>query len=98
MNIPVKLLDLMKLMFKLVGLTEKLDENRDLRLQYLRHDRLDQVIYSANGIALECLGVVGDHACQENDRRMPRTLALFDERCNLAAAHSMHLYVKQDLR
>ena len=79
-------------------LLPELDEDGDLRPQHERVERLHQVVDRARAVAAEhVLGVLRDRG-QEEDRDVPRPLALLDQLRGLEAVHARHLDVEQDRR
>ena len=68
-----------------LALGEELDEDRDLRLQDLRRERLEEVVDGADRVAAEHVQVAPVVRRQEDDRRVARALALADERGRLVA-------------
>ena len=53
----------------------QLDEDRDLRVEHLRDERLEQVVDRADRVAAEDVRVAAVVRGQEDDRRLPRALA-----------------------
>ena len=77
---------------------EQLDEHRDLRSQHVGRHRLDQIVDGADGVAAEDVlraPVVGG---QEDDRRLPRSRPLANQRRRLVAVDAGHDDVEQDQR
>ena len=76
----------------------QVDEDRDLRPEDLRVERLHQVVHGARLVAPEdVLGVLGDRR-QEEDRDGARPLSLLDQLGGLEAVEPGHLDVQQDRR
>ena len=73
----------------------ELDEHLDLGAQDLRHDRRQDVVHRTQRVALHGLHVVGEGG-HEDDGRVPRLLALADQRRGLQARHAGHVDVEQD--
>src|SRR5258708_6266289 len=75
----------------------QLDEDRDLRAQDLRYDRLDQKIHRAEAVSAKQMGIALVTS-QEEDRSALRTLPLADEFGRFKAVHLRHLDVQQNQR
>ena len=74
----------------------EVDEHGHLRPQDVRVEGLHQIVDGSGSVALEdVLGVLRDRG-QEDDRNVPRPLALLDQLGGLEAVHARHLHVEQD--
>ena len=76
----------------------QVDEHPDLRPQHLGHDRLEQEVHRPDLVAPEHCHVGAFVGGQEDDRRVPRAVALPDQVGDLEAVHARHLDVHQDQR
>jgi hypothetical protein len=92
------LLELLRLTPKLLRLLMQLDEDRDLRAQDFRIERLEDVVDGAGGVAAEDLLLVLRDRGDEDDGHVLRPLALLDQRGGLEAVELGHLDVQQDDR
>src|SRR5262249_47086433 len=90
LQVGVKLSDLF-------GFPVKFDEDRDLRFQRVRVNRLGDVIYRAERIALGDVRLAPALVSgQEDDRDVARAFSLADQRRRLNAVHLGHAHVQQD--
>jgi hypothetical protein len=81
---------------QLERLAVEVDEDRDLRAQNVRIERLEEVVDRSGGVALEDVDLFLRDRRQEDDRNRPRLRALLDQRRGLEAVESRHLRVHQD--
>ena len=79
-------------------LAVQLDEDRDLRAQHLRVERLEEVVDGARGVAAEHVPLLLRDRGQEDDRDRLRPLALLDQLRGLEPVETRHLDVEQDAR
>ena len=77
---------------------EEVDEDRDLRLEHVRHDRLEEVVDGAAGDAAHHVFVERVDRRQEDDRRISEPLVLPDHRRRFEAVDVRHANVEQDQR
>ena len=76
----------------------QVDEDRDLRAQHVRVERLEQVVDRADRVAAEDLLALLVDGRQEDDRDVLGALALLDELGGLEPVQARHLDVEQDRR
>ena len=76
----------------------ELHEHSDLGPKHLGHDRLEQKVHRPDGVAPEHVRVGALVGGQEDDRSVPRAVALPDQVGELEAVHAGHLDVHQDQR
>ena len=88
----------LRLALQLLGLLVQLDEDRNLRAQDVRVERLEDVVDSAGLVPAEDMLVVLRDRRHEDDRDVPRALALLDQRRGFEAVQDRHLHVEQDHR
>ena len=90
--------ELLGLLADLPVLLPQLDEDRDLRAQDLRVERLEDVVDRADLVAAEDVLLLLRERRQEDDRDRARPLALLDHLGRLEPVHARHLDVEQDDR
>ena len=88
----------LRLALQLLGLLVQLDEDRNLRAQDVRVERLEDVVDSAGLVPAEDVLVVLRDRRHEDDRDVPRALTLLDQRRRFEAVQDRHLHVEQDHR
>jgi hypothetical protein len=76
----------------------QLDEDRNLRAEHLRAEGLEDVVDGAGRIAAEYVLLVFRNRRDEDNRDVPRALALLDQPRCLEAVEHRHLDVEQDHR
>ena len=92
------LLQLFRLLPELLRLLVQLDEHGNLGAQHFGTERLEDVVDRARGVAAEdVLVVLGDRG-DEDDRDVPRALALLDQHRRLETVEHGHLDVEEDDR
>src|SRR6266545_3258889 len=87
-----------RLLFDLLFLQEELDENRPLRSQDVRLERLQQIVDGAVGVPAEDMGGVTAQRSDEDDRYVSALRPLLDELRRLEPVEARHLNVEQDER
>src|SRR3954447_24011702 len=87
-----------RLALQLFVLRVQLDEDGNLRAQDVRVERLEDVVDGARLVPAENMLVVLRDRRHEDDRDVPRSLALLDQRRGFEAVHDRHLNVEQDYR
>ena len=97
-RVELLLVQLHRLLLDLAALLPQLDEHRDLRAQDVRVDRLEDVVDRAGRVAAIDVRLVLRERRHEDDRDVPRALALLDQRRELEAVEVRHLDVEQDAR
>jgi len=73
-------------------------EDRHLRLEHQRVERLEDVVHRTRLVAARDVVHVGGQRREEDDRSVSRALAPADQRGRLEAVHSRHLDVEEDRR
>ena len=79
---------------QLLGLLPQLDEDRDLRAQHLRLERLEEVVDRAGRVAAEDVALFLRDRREEDDRDVARPLALLDQLGGLEPVELRHLDVE----
>src|SRR2546423_6279656 len=87
-----------RLPLHLALLDEEIDEHRDLHSEYVRIERLEDVVDGSHRVALEDVRLFLVDGAEEDDRDRPRSLARLDDLSDLESTHVRHLYVEQDRR
>ena len=89
---------LRRLTSRLLGQEEQVDEDLDLGLQDLGHDRGCDVIDRAEGVALLHVMLVVEVGGDEDDRDMRRPAAIANQRRGFEAVQARHVDVEQNHR
>ena len=76
----------------------QLDEHRHLAAQDFRVDRLQNIVYRADGIRARHQTLVAMNRGQKNDRHRARLFSTADQLSDLVTVEHRHLHVEQDQR